>query len=165
MGPKRLGAREPNLLPFLKRKSSPLTDLSKQNMNTPENLLRLQEEMRVRTAARRKKKEPSAHEAEKGIRKRRLKQRNAYHAKRKEAKRLKREAAAKIRAEKLAARAERRALWEQKKAEREAKKAARRDPVKKLSKQDRAFIDGFEAGTVATANGMLKSNLPFVVLP
>lgn len=126
-------------------------------MRTQEQHEKAQEEMRARfaTGRKKKKKRPSVRETERKIRKRRLKHRKAYHAKKKLLRLAGREVAAKVRAEKLAAKAERRLLWEQKKAKREAKKTAMRDPMKKLSKQDQAFIEGFEAGKRFALEGLL----------
>jgi hypothetical protein len=124
-------------------------------MRSVEWVERAQKEMRERIAARKLERPLSAKEQEKRIRKRRLVQKKAYHAKKNLLRLAEREAASKLKAQKLAAKAERRLLWEQKRAEREAKKTAIRDPVKKLSKQDRAFIEGFEAGKRFALEGLL----------
>lgn len=115
-------------------------------MRTQEQHEKAQEEMRARfaTGRKKKKKRPSVRETERKIRKRRLRHRKAYHAKKKLLRLAGREVAAKVRAEKLAAKAERRLLWEQKKAKREAKKTAMRDPMKKLSKTDAAYYRGWQ---------------------
>ncbi len=112
-------------------------------MRTAEELVQLQEETKERIAARKLKRPLTAKEKQKKCRDHRRYQRKKYHAKVKEEKRLKREAASKIRAEKLAGKAVRRALWEQKKSERELKKAARLDPIKRMSKTDAAYYRGW----------------------
>jgi hypothetical protein len=132
-------------------------------MRTPEQLSKDQQEMRARVAGRKVKKPPSKSEAERKIRKRRRNQKKAYHAQVKAEKKLQREAAAKLRAEKLAAKAVRRAIWLEKKAEREAKKAERTNPVKKLSKRDQAFIEGFEAGKRFALEGIQPNQHPITL--